>query len=360
MFAAKCRKAAIASIRNSTYPHFVRRLAERDASALLGFVSDLKEFEEPLPFPPRLLAGMQRLVASDEVSYSELDPAQCGSIVQVWHTAEGEGGVTWGNDVICGRELWWRVRHTHPLCGYRTARGDWTTARKVSDFASLDKFRRTAIYDAFYRGVVDHWLDVGLAAAPTRTRVFIFLRRKRPDFDERDRLVADLLQPHLAARAEAAEAALRAAAALAAIEEGANEEAQHVVLSSSNGVLEFASPPSRALLERYLRIENGRLPAALLRHHELRFVRADRRLQIRIARVAGLRVLMLDERDIRIEKLTAREQQILEHAALGKENDAIAFELGIASATVAKHLEHVYRKLRVPNRTAAVALLSGR
>jgi DNA-binding CsgD family transcriptional regulator len=35
----------------------------------------------------------------------------------------------------------------------------------------------------------------------------------------------------------------------------------------------------------------------------------------------------------------------------------IALELGIALATVAKHLEHVYRKLGVPNRTAAAALL---
>jgi DNA-binding CsgD family transcriptional regulator len=67
---------------------------------------------------------------------------------------------------------------------------------------------------------------------------------------------------------------------------------------------------------------------------------------------------MLDERDSRIETLTARERQILEQAALGKENDEIALGLGIAPATVAKHLEHVYRKLAVPNRTAAAALLT--
>jgi hypothetical protein len=30
----------------------VRRLAEHDASALLAFVSELKELDEPLPFPP--------------------------------------------------------------------------------------------------------------------------------------------------------------------------------------------------------------------------------------------------------------------------------------------------------------------
>jgi DNA-binding NarL/FixJ family response regulator len=67
---------------------------------------------------------------------------------------------------------------------------------------------------------------------------------------------------------------------------------------------------------------------------------------------------MLEECDVRVERLTPRERQILEHVASGKENHEIAFELHLASATVAKHLEHVYRKLGVPNRTAAAALLS--
>jgi hypothetical protein len=61
-------------------------------------------------------------------------------------------------------------------------------------------------------------LEVGLPAEPTRTRVFIFARERRADSDERDRLVADLLQPHLVARTNAADTALRAAAALAAVE----------------------------------------------------------------------------------------------------------------------------------------------
>jgi hypothetical protein len=51
--------------------------------------------------------------------------------------------------------------------------------------------------------------------------------------------VAALLQPHLAERAEEAEAASRAAEALAAIEEGTLEEARLVVLCSAFGVIEF-------------------------------------------------------------------------------------------------------------------------
>ena len=336
----------------------MRRLSERDASAALAFVSELKELDEPLPFAPSLIARLQQLIASDGAGYSELDPVKQGSILQVWRNADGEEGVAWGDDDLQpGDDLWWRLRHTHPVCGYRAASGEWTSARKVSDFVTLREFRRTPIYDAFYRGAIDHWLDVGLPPEPTRTRVFIFVRHDRADFDERDCLLADLLQPHLAARAEAAETALRGAAALAAVEDGVCDEARRVVLCSGKGLIEFASPSSRELLARYLGIENGRVPAAVLGRRELLVSHTDRRLHVRIAQTGGLNVLMLDERDTRIEKLTAREREILEQAALGKENDEIALDLGVASATVAKHLERVYRKLGVPNRTAAAALL---
>jgi DNA-binding CsgD family transcriptional regulator len=334
----------------------VTTLSEHDASELLAFVSELRELEDVMPFPPRLVARLQALVAADSVSYSELDPVERGSILQVWHEVS-EDDVIRGNEAFSDRELWWSLRHTHPLCDYRTTTGDWTTARKVSDFMTLREFRRTAIYDAFYRGTIDHWLDVGLAPEPARTRVFIFTRYNKPDFDERDRLVAALLQPHLAKRAESVEVALHSAAALAAIEEGASDAPGRVVLCSRNGVIEFASPASRALLQRYLGLDNGRVPAAVLDRPEWQLVRDDHRLQVRIAKTDSLHVLILDERDLRAEKLTPRERQILELVALGKENEAIALELGIAPATVAKHLEHAYRRLGVQNRTAAAALL---
>ena len=335
------------------------RLSEQDASALLDFVSELRELDDQFPFPPRLVARLLDLIAADCVSYSELDPARRCSILQVWHELDADDQLSWDSDPSFVGDLWWQLRDTHPLCSRRSATGDWTTARKVSDFVTLREFRRTPIYDAFYRGSIDHWLDFGLAPEPTRTRVFIFTRYKRLDFDERDRLVATLLQPHLAKRAEAAEAACRGAEALAAIEEGKSDETSRVVLCSGTGAIEFASASSRALLERYLEIENGRVPLAVLGRRKLRLAHADRRLRVRIAQTGGLHVLMLDERDTRIEKLTTRELQILEHVALGKENDEIALELGLASATVAKHLEHVYRKLGVPNRTAAAARLEG-
>jgi DNA-binding NarL/FixJ family response regulator len=155
-----------------------------------------------------------------------------------------------------------------------------------------------------------------------------------------------------------AEAALQATSALAADENGAGEEPRRVVLCSDRGVIEFASPSSRALLERYLAIDKGRVAAGVLRRRTLLLAQGERQLHIRIARTGALCVLLLDERHSRMESLTTRERQILEHVALGQQNDAIGLQLGIAPATIAKHLEHVYRKLDVPNRTAAAALLN--
>jgi DNA-binding NarL/FixJ family response regulator len=338
----------------------VATLSEHEASALLAFVGELRSLEDPMPFPPRLVAGLRSLIAADGVHYSELNPVERRSILQVWHRTHDGDRLFWGEDETFNpdEDPFWSLRDTHPLCGYRCSSDDWTTALKVSDFVTLREFRRTPIYDAIYRGETDHWLDFGLEREPARTRLFIFTRFNKSDFDERDRLVASLLQPHLATRAEEAEAALRATEALAAIEEGTIEEARQVVLCSATGVIEFGSASSRALLKQYLGLDNGRVPTSVLARRELRLRDGSRSLYVRIARTDNLHLLMLEERDAGAERLTARERQILELAARGRENEAIALELGIAPATVAKHLEHVYRKLGVQNRTAAAALLS--
>jgi len=53
--------------------------------------------------------------------------------------------------------------------------------------------------------------------------------------------------------------------------------------------------------------------------------------------------------------LTLREREVLCWLARGKSNAEIAMILGISAATVGKHLEHIYPKLGVENRTAAAS-----
>ena len=56
--------------------------------------------------------------------------------------------------------------------------------------------------------------------------------------------------------------------------------------------------------------------------------------------------------------LTDREIVILRLVAAGRTNSAIAHELQSSPRTVAKHLEHVYRKLGVSSRAAAVSRMT--
>jgi len=58
--------------------------------------------------------------------------------------------------------------------------------------------------------------------------------------------------------------------------------------------------------------------------------------------------------------LTLQERRVLMHVAAGRSNADIAEHLFVAPSTVRKHLEHIFRKLGVTSRLAAVAALQGR
>jgi DNA-binding CsgD family transcriptional regulator len=57
--------------------------------------------------------------------------------------------------------------------------------------------------------------------------------------------------------------------------------------------------------------------------------------------------------------LTDQEERVLELVSLGHTNAAIGRALQRSPRTIAKHLEHIYRKLGVSNRAAAVASSHG-
>ncbi|SFO17200.1 two component transcriptional regulator, LuxR family [Pseudonocardia ammonioxydans] len=58
--------------------------------------------------------------------------------------------------------------------------------------------------------------------------------------------------------------------------------------------------------------------------------------------------------------LTLRELDVLRLVSDGRSNDAIARELSLSRATVKSHLAHVYNKLGVQSRTAALSVARGR
>jgi len=67
-----------------------------------------------------------------------------------------------------------------------------------------------------------------------------------------------------------------------------------------------------------------------------------------------LRHFQQDKAIIEEVQLTTREQEILQIIAKGMSNREVAGVLGVSRSTVRTHLEHIYEKLDVSNRTEAV------
>ncbi len=230
----------------------------RDAAAPLEIVAELDRLDDPLAFPPRFLRLLARLLGTEAATYSELDRRNEVSVLNVFWFGEREF-VSVGEDA----DPYWRLRHSHPCCSFRERTGDWTTVHTVTDFATLQEFRRTAIWNELYREVgINYWLDMGLPVRHGHTRVFIATRETH-DFGDRERLLLSLLRPHLERREHTVETAAAAVDSIASVEE-AGEEAQNVVLATARGTIEFASPRARALLARSLGPRSGPPPDALL------------------------------------------------------------------------------------------------
>lgn len=61
-----------------------------------------------------------------------------------------------------------------------------------------------------------------------------------------------------------------------------------------------------------------------------------------------------------IERLSSRELEVLNLVGVGRSNKEIAAELHLSTATVKTHLIHIFRKLDVNDRTAAVTVAIGK
>lgn len=105
--------------------------------------------------------------------------------------------------------------------------------------------------------------------------------------------------------------------------------------------------PPRGGLERRVQIGRERADPG--------FTERDK-LLLRLLRphLAGIRDRIESERD-GAALLTTRQLELLRAVARGDTNRQIARDLGVTEGTVRKHLEHVYERLGVQNRTQAVA-----
>lgn len=211
------------------------RLAQTELEGVVRFLGEAGSVQGEEPFPPETLGALRRLVPCDVVSYNELDRVQQR---ELWY----------GEDPVCdgGQPTvdYWDICQDYPPCHHQDLTGDFH-AVKLSDFMSRRELWDSRIYAEWCRPLgFEHEILVGLDAPLSHTKVFLFDRSGGRDFTERDRVLLDLLRPHLANLYRAARARRRLRTALALLE---HMEAAVVLVERGNRIA-FASPAARDLL----------------------------------------------------------------------------------------------------------------
>ena len=216
-------------------------LARGDAERLLRFVGEAESLGGDQPFTGDLLVELGRLVEADWIFYQEhdCDPWQ-PLLLEVQRTNDQEFHYI---EELCVLYLETPIRQ-------RRRQGDFG-ALKLSDFQTRGELHRTPFYDVVLRPYgVEHELEVDIPSPPSHWKTFFFDRAERA-FSERDRLVLDLLQPHLARLWEAARTRRELAAALVGLDQAEAHESRGVILLGARGEVEYASEPARRLLREF-------------------------------------------------------------------------------------------------------------
>jgi DNA-binding CsgD family transcriptional regulator len=207
------------------------------------------------------------------------------------------------------------------------------------------------------------------------------MNRSQRNFTERDRLILNLLRPHLTQAYQTVTQFQEIQQQLTQLQQSLDRSG--VIFLDDLGQVKLITSRSASWLEDYFNCAHlfNRLPERLdswVRHQlsqlktdsnlphpylPLRLQLGDRQLTIRLViDRPGKEYLLLLSEERRLSLLASlaaiglskQEAKILFWAIQGKDNKAIAREMRICYGTVRKHLENIYRKLNVHSRSEAV------
>lgn len=348
----------------------MERLSATDLQTVLDVARELGAVRDVEDLRASVLPQLQRLVACDLASFNEIAPSTGQAIVTAIDPADSmfDGG----------EEIFGAFAHQNPLIA--AAQGpDDCGVRKFSDFISRRRLHGLDIYDLLYEPIeVEHQIAFTLPAPATRVVGFA-LSRSRRDFSERDRRVLQAVRPFVVQAYERAATQAHVAVTLDALERASGSTASAVMILDDDGRIEFATDLAGRWIGGLAHADGcERLPEPLESWRAAQRLRArdglpgGERLELRtldatitaqfIPGATNRPDLLLLQRHgplrtdaLRTLGLTDREIEVLLLLANGLSNSRIALELALSERTIAKHLEHIYGKLNVGNRTAAVA-----
>jgi DNA-binding NarL/FixJ family response regulator len=339
-------------------------LAEGDLRALQEFDVALAAIDHLGSLGSAALGLIGKLVPCDYATYNEIDVRRRRTVVAV-EPFDGLDGTDYS--------AFQRYVGQHPVVTYSRRTGDGS-AHTISDFLDRRSFHRTDLYANFFRDArAEHQAAITLTYTPSLV-VGIALNRARGDFNSHDRLLLNLVRSHLVVAHRNLSRLQERDRFIAALESSLADQSRGVILTSPTGTVIEASDEARRLLASHRGVTltpGSDLPARIAaiivgapsRSEPLVLAGQNGHICFRyLARSdEGHCIIAVDERTwnepppLAAANLTAREHGILAMLASSMDNRRIAAELGVSVRTVHKHLEHIYAKLDVGDRTSAAA-----
>lgn len=317
-----------------------------------------------------------RLVASDVAGYNEVDPVRRRGVGVMMPEHEAA-------PLFQSIAVWERYMHQHPLVNHFRDH-PYDKPRKITDFMPQASFEDLDLYREFFapRGL-RYQMVTGI---PTRSSIMagVTHNRRSRDFTETDRNTLDMLRPHLRQAYENASLVSELRANTSRLELLMDRMDRGQIVIDEEGRVVVASPAAVRFVCEYLpreRLGGTALPVTLADWARLQIAALGQKssdvvepMPLLIDGAAGrlaarlipdqqphqhIIVLSRVARPASADSLmtmglTQREAEVLYWAAEGKTRAETATILDISERTVQKHLEHVYAKLDVNNRVAAV------
>jgi DNA-binding CsgD family transcriptional regulator len=342
---------------------------------ILSALYDLYRHRDATTFPARVVAALARCVVCDTAAYVRVEPGANSFELTTWPPDAFE-------DLDRHEAFALHVRD-HPLVKhFRDARD--ARAWSPYDLVTAEAFRQTALYRKVYQPRGIEYQLVMLLPNPAPGAYAIVLHRSGEDFSDEERQALELLWPHLiqALRNVRSFSRLRDTGTVKSLMEG-----RGIVVLDRDCNVELCTEQARLWLARYCSetFLRGKIrlpekvakwvadqladtsPARAIpqrdRLEPLTLARGDSFLTIRMIADTGRgqHLLVLEEETLNsppvaLESLglTEREAEVLAWVAQGKSNPEVGIILGMSGRTVQKHLEHVFEKLGVESRTAAI------
>src|SRR5882757_6609734 len=172
-------------------------LSERDLRALMSIIQDGRRDAPTAGLPWVVLEGLAGLVKCDNVSFPEADLVNARNLLDQW-VEDGQRGLILGDGDTPPPAIFWEYLRQFLPCSYPHRTGDLLSVVRWSDFYTPAQLRNAPWFAEF---IGAHGTRYGLHASfptvPGQFRKLTFWRSTGPDFTERDRLIIELLRPHI-------------------------------------------------------------------------------------------------------------------------------------------------------------------